>query len=99
MSSSKPASSPVVSAPVAHPANPAKFAETQVFRVLKANPKRGASAKRYDAYGKVGETFTLGAYLDACAKLQPEEPRHRWRADITWDLKRGFIEAVEAPKA
>lgn len=96
--SAKPATTP---APVASaPVKVATYPETAQFRVLKANPKRGASAARYALYGPVGTVFTLGAYLDACLVLQPEEPRYRWRADIAWDInpKRGFIEYV-APKA
>lgn len=93
MSKANALSAPAVSVAVA-PANPAKFPESATFRVLKDAGKRGASAARFAAYGGVGATFTLGAYLDACLALQPEEPRHRWRADISWDLKRGFIELV-----
>lgn len=91
------ASSVVVSAAApSAAAKAATFPESAKFRLLKANPKRGASGARYALYGAVGNEFTLGAYLDACLALQPEEPRYRWRADIAWDLKRGFIEPVVA---
>lgn len=87
----------VIPAPASAPAvKAATYPESAQFRLLKANPKRGASGARYALYGKVGDTFTLGAYLDACLALQPDEPRYRWRADIAWDLKRGFIEPVPA---
>lgn len=70
-------------------AKPATYAETDVITlVAEKNPKRGASAKRFAAY-KTG--MTVGAYLDACAALQPDEPRYRWRADLAWDVKRGFV--------
>lgn len=99
MTNTKPAVTPAA-VTVAVAANPAKYAETARFTVVKDAGKRGASAQRFAAYGGVGATFTLAAYLDACLALQPEEPRHRWRADITWDLKRGFIAVAEdAPKA
>lgn len=90
---SKPVATPAPAAPsVAVKA--ATYPESAKFRLLKANPKRGASAARYALYGAVGSEFTLGAYLDGCLALQPDEPRYRWRADIAWDLKRGFIEPV-----
>lgn len=60
--------------------------------VAEANPKRAASALRFAQYGKAkGDTTTVKAYLDACQALQPDEPRYRWRADLDWDVKRGFI--------
>lgn len=82
----------------AHPVREAKYAETDVITVLpkgEKNPKRGASALRFAAY-KTG--MTVGAYLDACAALQPEESRYRWRADLAWDVKREFISVAPAPK-
>jgi hypothetical protein len=80
-------------------AKPAKFAETDVVTlVAEKNPKRAASAKRFALYGaKPGDTITVAAYLDGCAKLHADEPRYRWRADLAWDVARGFI--TVAPKA
>lgn len=93
MSATKVAATPVAAAPApaAHPVKAAVYAETAVITVVKLAGKRGASAARFAAYGPVGNTLTVGAYLDACLKLQPDEPRYRWRADLAWDLKRGFI--------
>lgn len=93
---SKSATALPVAAPASVAVKAATYPESAKFRLLKANPKRGASGARYALYGAVGSEFTLGEYLDKCLVLQPEEPRYRWRADIAWDLKRGFIEAVVA---
>lgn len=78
---------------VAHPVAPAKYAETATVTLVSAtNPKRAASAKRFALYGaKPGATTTVKAYLDGCLALQPDEPRYRWRADLAWDVKHGFI--------
>jgi hypothetical protein len=70
---------------------PAAYPESAVITVVKAAGKRGKSAARFAAYGPVGATITVKAYLDACLALEPDEPRYRWRADLAWDLKRGFI--------
>ena len=86
-----------VSTPAPAQAKPATYAETDVITVLpkgQKNPKRGASALRFASY-KTG--MTVGAYLDACAAIQPDEPRYRWRADLAWDSKREYISV--APKA
>jgi hypothetical protein len=81
----------------------ARYTEDMIIRVLdkgKTNPKRAASAKRYAIYLQERKTpLTVKEYLDACLVLQPEEPRHRWRADLTWDTQREFIEVVPAPAA
>lgn len=71
----------------------ARYSEAAVITLqAEANPKRAASALRFAQYGKAkGDTTTVKAYLDACQALQPDEPRYRWRADLDWDLKRGFI--------
>lgn len=87
-SSVKPAvASPAVSVAV----KPAAYPESAVITVVKAAGKRGVSAARFAAYGPVGGTTTVKAYLDACLALQPNEPRYRWRADLAWDVQRGFI--------
>jgi hypothetical protein len=82
---------------VASPAvRPRRYPEAAVINVLpkgEKNPKRGASAKRFALY-KTG--MTVGAYLDGCALLHPDEPRGRWLADLTWDSAREFI-SVAAP--
>jgi hypothetical protein len=77
----------------AHPVRPAKYPESAtVTLVATANPKRAASAKRFALYGaKAGDKTTIKAYLDGCLALQPDEPRYRWRADIAWDVKHGFV--------
>lgn len=72
-------------------AKPAAYAEAAIITVVKAAGKRGQSAARFAAYGPVDSTTTVKAYLDACLALQPDEPRYRWRADLAWDVKRGFI--------
>ena len=93
------AKSVAVAPAAAHPVREAKYAETDVITVLpkgEKNPKRGASALRFAAY-KTG--MTVGAYLDACLALQPEESRYRWRADLAWDVKREYISVAPAPKA
>lgn len=91
MSATKTASASV--SPVAVKA--ARFPETATITLTEKgvpNPKRAASAKRFACYGSaVGATTTVKEYLDACAQLQPDEPRYRWRADLDWDVKRGFI--------
>lgn len=71
----------------------ARFSEGATITLLAAaNPKKAASAKRFAGYGsKVGDTTTVKAYLDHCLAVQPDEPRYRWRADLAWDVKRGFI--------
>lgn len=71
----------------------ARYNEAATITLLaEANPKRAASARRFAQYGKAkGDTTTVKAYLDACQALQPDEPRYRWRADLDWDVKRGFI--------
>lgn len=93
MSASKSVAAPVA-APKAHPVKAAKFPETATITlVADKNPKRAASAKRFALYGKAkGDTTTVKAYLDGCAELHADEPRYRWRADLAWDLQRGFIE-------
>lgn len=82
-----------VAAPGASAAKAARYSETAVITlVAAANPKRAASAKRFALYGGVaGATITVGAYLDACLVLDSENPRYRWRADLAWDLARGYI--------
>lgn len=82
---------------------PAKYPETAVITLTDkgkaGNPKRAASAKRYQLYldaAKAGTPLTVGAYLDGCLALHADEPRYRWRADLTWDLQRGFITVGEA---
>lgn len=80
-----------VTATPAAPVKPATYTEAQIITVTDkgaVNPKRGASAKRYAAYAT---GMTVAAYLDACLAIQPDEPRYRWRADLAWDVKRGFI--------
>lgn len=90
---------PVAATTIAHPVKAAKYAETDVVTLVKAAGKRGASAARFALYGaKPGDTITVAAYLDGCLALHADEPRYRWRADLAWDLKRGFI-TVEEPKA
>jgi hypothetical protein len=92
MSNAKAVSAPApVAAAPAHPVKAAVYAESATITVLKLAGKRGASAARFAAYGPVGNKITVGAYLDACLALQPDEPRYRWRADLAWDAKRGFI--------
>lgn len=96
-----PAATPAATVSVAvTPTKAARYPEAHVITVLdkgKANPKRAASAKRYALYLATPD-LTVGAYLDGCLALQPDEPRYRWRADLDWDVKRGFI-AVSAPSA
>lgn len=76
---------------------PAKYAESDIITLLvEKNPKRAASALRFAAYRS---GMTVAAYLDACLALQPDEPRYRWRADLAWDVKHGFISVAPAPKA
>jgi len=83
-------------APTTTKAKPAKYAETDIITLLaEKNPKRAASAKRFAAY-KTG--MTVGAYLDACKALHPEEERYRWRADLSWDVTRKYIEVNPAAK-
>lgn len=84
-----PAAAPKAAAPAGRKA--ATYPETATVTVVKANPKRGASAKRYDLYGGVGATITVKAYLDACKAAAPDEERGRWRSDLAWDVARGFI--------
>lgn len=84
---------PVVAAAATVAVKPAAYPETATITlVAPANPKRAASAKRFALYGaKPGATTTVKAYLDGCLALHADEPRYRWRADLAWDLKRGFI--------
>lgn len=88
MAKSNATPAPIVVAPAR---KAAVYAESATITVLKDAGKKGASAARFAAYGKVGATTTVKSYLDACLALQPTEPRHRWRADLAWDVKRGFI--------
>ena len=55
-----------------------------VIKVLRTNPKRPGSAagKRFDLYKK---DMTVAEFLKAGG----------WRADISWDLKQGFIEVAK----
>lgn len=73
----------------------ARYPETAIITLTEKgcpNPKRAASAKRFAGYGsKPGDTVTVKDYLDHCVSCQPDEPRYRWRADLDWDVKRGFI--------
>lgn len=85
------AAAPVVVAASSVAVKPAAYAESAIITVVKAAGKRGVSAARFAAYGPVGGSTTVKAYLDACLALQPDEPRYRWRADLAWDVKRGFI--------
>lgn len=78
---------------------PAKYPESATIvltdKGAAGNPKRAASAKRYQVYityRAAKKTLTVKDYLDECLKLQPDEPRGRWRADLSWDLARGWIE-------
>lgn len=74
------------------PAKQATYSEQAKIKLLQpTNPKRGASAKRYACYR---DGMTVKEYLDACEKVQPDEPRHRWRADLAWDMKRKYIEVA-----
>lgn len=79
----------------AHPVKAAKFPESAVITVTdkgKTNPKRAASAKRYALYLAPRKTpLTVKDYLDGCAELHADEPRYRWRADLAWDIARGYI--------
>lgn len=50
----------------------------QKIKVLTSNPKRGASAKRFELYRN---GMTVGQYVAAGGK----------RADIMWDMWRQFI--------
>ncbi len=89
----------VVVAPVvsAKPVKAALYAASSVITLTPkgaSNPKRGAAALRYNLYlaaAAAGTPLTIAAYLAACVPLNPSEPAYRWRADISWDLKRGFI--------
>ena len=64
---------------------PSQLKDNAVIRVLKAkNPKRSGSAAhaRFDLYKK---DMTVAEFLAAGG----------WRADISWDLRQGFIEVVK----
>lgn len=64
------------------PAYPAAY----IITVNVPNPKTGKSAARYALYGPVGATTTVAAYLAAGGR----------RADIAWDVARGFITVTPA---
>lgn len=94
-----------VAAPVAAPVKAATYPEANVITLTvkgaAGNPKRGKSAPRYAVYLAAraeGRPLTVAAYLDATHAITPDEPRYRWRADLAWDVKHGFI-TVAAPSA
>lgn len=64
-----------------------RYPESAVITLRRPdNPKSGASADRFALYRS---GMTVGEYLDRCHAIQGE--RNRWRADLAWDVERGFI--------
>lgn len=74
-------------------ANPANTVSAVV-----ANPKRGASQKRFALYAKLGSTFTVAKYIEAVEKSKLGN-RTMAEADICWDAQHGYIKLGMAAKA
>lgn len=74
-------------------ANPANTVSNVV-----ANPKRGASQKRFALYAKLGKEFTVAKYIEAVEKSKLGN-RTMAEADICWDQQHGYIKVNLAAKA
>lgn len=63
--------------------------------LVKENPKRGISAKRFALYK---DGMTVAAYCEAADKVPNKDgkPGKYGKADIAWDTKRGYIKVVQA---